>query len=130
VLKLTPDTIVHERLGFELDERSLFSLRILVLTSIIVQIMQIMASNTTKIDIRMATESSHPYYPLGVSIPNYVENTISTPAILIYFVAACATLMLTSYGVIKTTKPRLGTGDVATALWFILCGCIHIGIEG
>jgi cholestenol Delta-isomerase len=80
----------------------------------------------------MAQKSSplHPYYPLGVLIPDYVENTISTFTILAWFTAACTIILGSSLVVIRSIKPKLSNGDIATSLWFVLCAFIHLGIEG
>ncbi|RMZ77925.1 hypothetical protein DV738_g4109, partial [Chaetothyriales sp. CBS 135597] len=72
----------------------------------------------------------HAYYPPGVAISNYVANTLSTTTILALFALTCSAMLVPSYLVIKRMRPSLPTSEVATALWFILCGCIHTGLEG
>ncbi|KAH7033514.1 3-beta-hydroxysteroid-Delta(8),Delta(7)-isomerase [Microdochium trichocladiopsis] len=86
-------------------------------------------------------EPLHPYHPLGVAIPGYLANEMATIEILAYFVVGC-TLILGStmylvrrFGVARPgAKGTSGGGisnlEVATAMWFVLCGFIHIGMEG
>lgn len=68
--------------------------------------------------------------PLGVAIPGYVENTLSTPIILGYFSGICAALLLPPLWYLKRGRRGLPSSEIATALWFVLCGFIHLGLEG
>ncbi|RYP73981.1 hypothetical protein DL771_003292 [Monosporascus sp. 5C6A] len=79
-----------------------------------------MASNT----------SAHPYYPLGVAIPDYVANTLSTPTIIAIFATACFCALLPAFFLIRRARPNISSSELATALWFVLCGCIHLVLEG
>lgn len=83
----------------------------------------------------------HPYHPLGVAIPGYVANKMATVTILAYFAVGCSLVLgATAVVVRKYAVPRyaakgreagrISTGEVATAMWFVLCGFIHIGMEG
>ncbi|RYO81336.1 hypothetical protein DL766_004487 [Monosporascus sp. MC13-8B] len=72
----------------------------------------------------------HPYYPLGVAIPDYVANTLSTPTIIAIFATACSVALLPAFFLIRRARPNLSSGELATALWFVLCGCIHLILEG
>ena len=80
----------------------------------------------------------HPYHPLGVAIPGYVANEMATITILAYFAVGCTLILGTTaivvrkYAVPRYTEGRasISNGEVATAMWFVLCGFIHIGMEG
>lgn len=74
--------------------------------------------------------ATHPYYPLGVDIPGYVANTLSTQTILAIFSTACAGALLPALFLIRRAAPKLSTADLTTAMWFVLCGCIHLVLEG
>ncbi|KPM44409.1 hypothetical protein AK830_g2101 [Neonectria ditissima] len=79
----------------------------------------------------MATNAStHPYYPLGVDIPDYTANTLSTPAIFAIFATACSGALLPALVIIRRARPNISNGELATAMWFVLCGCIHLVLEG
>jgi cholestenol delta-isomerase len=75
-------------------------------------------------------DALHPYFPLGVVIPGYVGNSLSAQALVSSFAAGCAVIFLSTYYVIQLTRPTLSYGGVATTLWFVLCGCIHLFFEG
>ncbi|KAF3766738.1 hypothetical protein M406DRAFT_29095, partial [Cryphonectria parasitica EP155] len=72
----------------------------------------------------------HPYYPPGVVIQGYVANTLSTPAILMYFCSLCAAALSPAFFLINRRRSGLPSSELATALWFVLCGYIHIVVEG
>jgi len=74
--------------------------------------------------------STHPYYPLGVEIPDFVANTLSTSTIITIFSAACASALLPALLLIRRAAPKLSFDELMTALWFMLCGCIHLVLEG
>lgn len=71
-----------------------------------------------------------PYYPVGVSIAGYIANTLSTPEILAIFASACAVVLGSTAFLARRARPDLPTGEIATILWFVLCGSIHSGLEG
>lgn len=72
----------------------------------------------------------HPYHPLGVSIPDYAANTLSTVQILAIFSATCLSILAPTWFYAKRSRPDLATGQALTVLWFVLCGFIHLGLEG
>ncbi|PHH63641.1 hypothetical protein CDD81_5622 [Ophiocordyceps australis] len=72
----------------------------------------------------------HPYYPLGVSIPDYTPKTLNTRTILAIFVTACSGVLVPAFILIRRARPSLSTSEVATAMWFLLCGFIHVVLEG
>ncbi|KAL2753519.1 hypothetical protein ACRALDRAFT_1036118 [Sodiomyces alcalophilus JCM 7366] len=73
---------------------------------------------------------SHPYYPLGLHLPDYVPNTLGTVSILAIFSSTLAAILLPMLVLIRRYNPKLPRTEVAIALWFILCGVIHLGLEG
>lgn len=72
----------------------------------------------------------HSYYPPRVIIHGYVENTLSTPQILALFVSTLTSILLPCSMLIRRLRPAISTSQLSTALWFILCGVIHLGLEG
>ncbi|ROT40454.1 3-beta-hydroxysteroid-Delta(8),Delta(7)-isomerase [Sodiomyces alkalinus F11] len=73
---------------------------------------------------------SHPYYPLGVDLPDYVPNTLDTLSILAIFSTTLAAVLLPVLIFIRRYNPKLSASEIAIALWFVLCGVIHLGLEG
>lgn len=59
----------------------------------------------------------------------YVENTLTTPVILLYFSGLCAAVLLPAFLLIKRAGPGLSRGELSTAMWFVLCGYIHLVVE-
>lgn len=74
--------------------------------------------------------STYPYYPPGVSVANYTLNTRSTPGLITIFVLTCTAILTTTHALVKRSHPQIPTPDLATAQWFVLCGCIHVILEG
>ncbi|KAJ0107550.1 hypothetical protein J7T55_007740 [Diaporthe amygdali] len=72
----------------------------------------------------------HPYYPLGVMIPGYVAPTLSRLEILVIFTITCLSILTPTWFFLSRQKRQLHRQDKATALWFVLCGFIHLGLEG
>lgn len=72
----------------------------------------------------------HPYYPLGVAIPGYVAKVLTTQEILAIFIATCLGILVPTFIYIRHARSDLPSSEVFTALWFVLCGFIHIGLEG
>jgi hypothetical protein len=72
----------------------------------------------------------HPYYPLGVTIPGYVAKILTTQEILGIFTATCLSILVPTWLYIRHVRPNLSASQVSTALWFVLCGFIHLGLEG
>ncbi|KAL7799239.1 Emopamil-binding protein [Trichoderma ceciliae] len=72
----------------------------------------------------------HPFSPFAIELPTYVANTISSPLLVSIFVAGCFAVFLVTYGIIQRTRPSMASGETAIALWFALCGCIHLFFEG
>ncbi|KAM0265599.1 hypothetical protein ACHAQJ_000031 [Trichoderma viride] len=78
----------------------------------------------------MADLPLHPFSPFAIELPTYVANTLSAPVLVSIFGAGCVAIWLVTYGLIQRTRPSMGSGEVAIALWFALCGCIHLFFEG
>jgi cholestenol Delta-isomerase len=72
----------------------------------------------------------HPYYPLTADLPGYVPNALTTLQILNVFVATTLVILGSTHLVIRWTGARLSRGEEATAMWFVLCGFIHLFLEG
>ncbi|KAL4889954.1 Emopamil-binding protein [Aspergillus ambiguus] len=74
--------------------------------------------------------SAHPYYPPDVEIPGYIPNTRGTLALISLFAVGCAVIFLGTYLFTVNKRPQISPGDLLTAQWFALCGCIHLFFEG
>ncbi|KKA27920.1 hypothetical protein TD95_003806, partial [Thielaviopsis punctulata] len=72
--------------------------------------------------------TASPYYPIGVEIPHYVPNTMSTMEILLSFGGSLALVLVP--GFIVARRFQLSGYETWTMLWFILSGCIHLILEG
>ncbi|KAI0186935.1 emopamil binding protein [Xylaria flabelliformis] len=72
----------------------------------------------------------HPYYPLGVAIPGYVAKILTTQEILAIFVTTCLGILIPAWVYIRHARGDLPSSEIFTALWFVLCGSIHLGLEG
>lgn len=72
----------------------------------------------------------HPYFPIGLALPTYAANSLPASTLVPIFAAGCAFIFLTTYITIQQTRPGLSNGAIATALWFVLCGFIHLFFEG
>ncbi|KAF4835018.1 3-beta-hydroxysteroid-Delta(8),Delta(7)-isomerase [Colletotrichum tropicale] len=77
-----------------------------------------------------ATMPLHPYFPLDAPLKGYVENKLGALALCSTFAAGTIAILAPTYNIIRRTNPRLSNGEVATALWFVLCGFIHFFFEG
>jgi cholestenol Delta-isomerase len=76
---------------------------------------------------RHASSVSHPYYPASLQLPAYNGRTYTQQDILGVFLVG--TLVVGLLGFRWTRQlPNLAT-RLAT-VWFLLCGCIHLVVEG
>lgn len=73
---------------------------------------------------------AHPYYPLGIQILDYAANEYSVPTLLAYFATGCTGVFALTYVAVSRVRPGLPCSELATILWFVLCGCIHLFFEG
>ncbi|KAF1844471.1 Emopamil-binding protein [Cucurbitaria berberidis CBS 394.84] len=76
------------------------------------------------------TPGQHPYYPLEVEIAGYLANKWGTLELLTMFTAGLAVIFSLTYAMVKRLRPNASTGDLATIMWFVMCGCIHSFFEG
>lgn len=76
------------------------------------------------------TLGDHPYFPLGIAMPGYAPNTMTSPALVACFAAGSGALLTSAYAIISRVRPGLGRGDMFAALWFVLCTFIHFFFEG
>ena len=72
----------------------------------------------------------HPFSPFTILMPNYSANTMNSVALVASFAAGSAVILTTALGLVQLSKHKLQKTEVATALWFVLCGCIHLFFEG
>ncbi|KAK1238674.1 hypothetical protein MKX07_004250 [Trichoderma sp. CBMAI-0711] len=84
---------------------------------------------------RQPIKADHPYYPLGVSIPDYVPNGLPLSRSLPLFgtlvgavVAAAFYFSGRRFG--ASSRRRVRSVDRFAASWFALCGFLHIAFEG
>lgn len=78
----------------------------------------------------LVKDAIHPYYPLGAVITGYAANETSVPELLGIFFACCGALCATTYYVSKSVNPRLRRSELATIMWFVCSGAIHLIFEG
>lgn len=72
----------------------------------------------------------HPYYPLGVTIPGFVAKELTAPQILTIFATTCLAILGPTRLYIRRVRPDLPASEIFTVMWFVLCACIHLGLEG
>jgi hypothetical protein len=72
----------------------------------------------------------HPYYPVEAQIAGFIANKWNTLELVSMFAAGCAVIFGITFGLVKRIRPTLSNGDLATIMWFVLCGCIHSFFEG
>ncbi|KAJ5930959.1 hypothetical protein N7466_006452 [Penicillium verhagenii] len=77
-----------------------------------------------------STQVSHPYYPLGVIVDNYVTNTIPAPVLVLIFAVGTLAIFGGTHLVIKHSRLNIPPSEVAATMWFVLCGFIHLFFEG
>lgn len=76
------------------------------------------------------TTPSHPYFPVGVEIVNYVANDKDFVTLVSTFAAGCAVILGLSWLAVAKFYPRVRRQDKWIILWFILTGSIHFWFEG
>lgn len=54
---------------------------------------------------------------------------MTTVPILAAFATACISALTVAHFIIKKSRPTLPRGEYLTAMWFVLCGCIHSVLE-
>ncbi|KAK0646461.1 cholestenol delta-isomerase-like protein [Cercophora newfieldiana] len=74
---------------------------------------------------------AHPYYPPNVEISGgYVPNELSVPALINRFVGVITVHLGTTLVLARAVNRRLGWGEQAVFLWFMLCAFLHCFFEG
>ncbi|SPO06400.1 related to emopamil-binding protein [Cephalotrichum gorgonifer] len=73
---------------------------------------------------------SHPYYPQGAVVDNYVANTLSAPILYVIFAICTFTVLGGTHRIIRHSRPNMPIWEAAAAMWFVLCGFIHLFFEG
>jgi hypothetical protein len=82
------------------------------------------------VDASKAASPIHPYYPTEAQIVGYVANSMSVPALLASFAGGCTVIFGITFLLVKRVRPTISRGDLATIMWFVLCGFIHLFFEG
>ncbi|KAF2396469.1 EBDP4, emopamil-binding protein [Trichodelitschia bisporula] len=72
----------------------------------------------------------HPYYPPSTLLPNYVPNSWHFLTLLGTFAAGCTAVLGVAGLGARSLRPDLRGSELATVLWFVLSGCIHVLFEG
>ncbi|CAJ2506189.1 Uu.00g003190.m01.CDS01 [Anthostomella pinea] len=76
-------------------------------------------------------ENPHPYYPLGVSIPDYLPNEAPVPVLLAALGGMLGFSLLLASVVARKANPDLGRTDLAVFCWFVMmsnrAGCSRPG---
>jgi len=72
----------------------------------------------------------HPYYPLDAVVNGYLVNEWSMSYLLTCFFGACFVLFTATFFVGRAVTPKLSRGELATTMWFVLSGAIHLLFEG
>jgi cholestenol delta-isomerase len=71
----------------------------------------------------------HPYFPPSLDLPLYTPNHMDMSQILLVMFTLFVFLVSTSISV-SSMNERITWTDRWTFTWFILCGCIHLFLEG
>ncbi|OTA66605.1 EBP-domain-containing protein [Hypoxylon sp. EC38] len=79
---------------------------------------------------RGTPQISHPYYPLGVTIPEYVPNEAPVPVLLTALGGMLGFAMLGASAVALKVNPNLTKSNLALLCWFVMNGCLHCFFEG
>lgn len=87
-------------------------------------------ANTSHFTTILTEPVQHPYYPQTASIPQYTPNINSVFYLLTTFFSACLTLISTTYTLTTHINPKLTRTQLATVIWFVLSGSIHVFFEG
>ncbi|KAI1807990.1 EBP-domain-containing protein [Daldinia bambusicola] len=80
--------------------------------------------------VEMNFEPSHPYYPLGVTIPGYAPNEASVPVLLASLSGMLVFALVGASALAYRVNPRLTKTNLIRFCWFVLCGCLHCFFEG
>ncbi|KAL7626206.1 hypothetical protein AAE478_002976 [Parahypoxylon ruwenzoriense] len=73
---------------------------------------------------------SHPYYPLGVAIPEYAANEAPVPVLLASLGGMLGFALVGASFVALRINPTLTKSNLAVFCWFVLNSCLHCVFEG
>ncbi|KAI1105942.1 EBP-domain-containing protein [Jackrogersella minutella] len=73
---------------------------------------------------------SHPYYPLGVDIPDYAPNESPVPVLLAALGGMLGFALLGASALALKINPGLTKSNLALVCWFVMNGCLHCFFEG
>ncbi|KAG0243280.1 hypothetical protein BGW41_002465 [Actinomortierella wolfii] len=79
-----------------------------------------------------ATRVPHPYYPQDLVLDHYVPNTNTMMETLVMMFAVFGAIITVSLYLAyrKRNTSIRGVGHQLTFVWFVMCGFIHLGLEG
>ncbi|KAK9759960.1 hypothetical protein K7432_016481 [Basidiobolus ranarum] len=77
----------------------------------------------------MATNYSHPYFPIDLSLPHYIPNSHGTGYILTVVFGSFGVILLTAAMFVLRNK-SVNQRDRLIYMWCMLSGVIHVGLEG
>ncbi|KAI1085079.1 Emopamil-binding protein [Whalleya microplaca] len=72
----------------------------------------------------------HPYNPPNIVLEGYVPNSIQVHVLIASFATAALTVFVLTSVLARRVRPDISNGDLWIAMWFMLCGCIHLFFEG
>ena len=80
----------------------------------------------------MASNVSHPYYPLGLELPHYKPNALPDFAVTGLSLGSFAVIFAVAWRLTASDRcgRLLGGWERAALCWWTLCGCIHMVVEG
>ncbi|KAI1378346.1 EBP-domain-containing protein [Hypoxylon crocopeplum] len=73
---------------------------------------------------------SHPYYPLGVTIPAYASNEAPVPVLLTALGGMLGFALLGASAIALKINPNLTKSNIALLCWFVMNGFLHCFFEG
>ncbi|RKP11257.1 Emopamil-binding protein [Piptocephalis cylindrospora] len=77
----------------------------------------------------MDSASIHPYYPVQLDLPHYLPSPYSMAKTLGIFSVALLIILSGAY-TLAAKRHLATTKDRIIFLWFVMSGCIHLGLEG
>jgi cholestenol delta-isomerase len=74
--------------------------------------------------------AGHPYYPPDLVLPGFMPNKTTVPILITSFAGAVGFVFWITSVLARTVQPGISRGKLLTAMWFMLCGSIHLFFEG
>src|SRR5690554_6953453 len=89
-------------------------------------------ATTTAVTMESAGRTSHPYYPRGLILDHYVPNSYSMQDTLTLLFGTFGAITVGSLAISyqRRNSTLKGFGSQVTFLWYIMCGFIHLFLEG